>query len=62
MTSAMWSIVVDHAQSGAIYGISNLTRMGMPPAKSVKFIAAIGNHDEGTATAVNPIAAALDFG
>ena len=33
--------------------------MGMTPSEISQIIAAIGNHDEGTATAVNPIAAAL---
>ena len=50
---------VDHAQSGAIMAFQILTRMGMPPSEISQIIAAIGNHDEGTATAVNPIAAAL---
>ena len=50
---------VDHAQSGAIMAFQILTRMGMPPGEISQIVAAIGNHDEGTATAVNPIAAAL---
>ena len=41
---------IDHAQSGAVMAFRLLDRMG---------ISAIGNHDESTAAAVNPIAAAL---
>ena len=33
--------------------------MGMDPAEIAMVISAIGNHDESTAAAVNPIAAAL---
>ena len=33
--------------------------MGMDPDEIAQVISAIGNHDEGTAAAVNPIAAAL---
>lgn len=50
---------VDHAQSGAIMAFQILSRLGMPPCEISQIVAAIGNHDEGTATAVNPIAAAL---
>jgi len=50
---------VDHAHSGALMAFDILTRLGMPPREISQIIAAIGNHDEGTATAVNPIAAAL---
>ena len=50
---------VDHAQSGALMAFNILIRMGMEPAEVALIAAAIGNHDEGTAAAVNPIAAAL---
>ena len=40
---------IDHAQSGAV----------MDPVEIAMVISAIGNHDESTAAAVNPIAAAL---
>ena len=50
---------IDHAQSGAIMAFQILTRLGMEPCEISQIIAAIGNHDESTATAVNPIAAAL---
>lgn len=49
----------DHAQSGALMAFQILNRLGMPPEEVALVAAAIGNHDEGTATAVNPIAAAL---
>ena len=49
----------DHAQSGALMAFSILTELGMPAEEVVQVTAAIGNHDEGTASAVNPIAAAL---
>ena len=50
---------IDHAQSGAMLAFRILDRMGMEPAEIAKVISAIGNHDESTAAAVNPIAAAL---
>lgn len=50
---------IDHAQSGAVMAFRLLDRMGMDPDEIVQVISAIGNHDEGTAAAVNPIAAAL---
>ena len=50
---------IDHAQSGAVMAFRLLDRMGMDPDKIAQVISAIGNHDEGTAAAVNPIAAAL---
>lgn len=49
----------DHAQSGAIMAFHILNRLGMPPDEVARIAAAIGNHDEGTAAAVSPIAAAL---
>lgn len=50
---------VAHAQSGALMAFQILNRLGMAPQEVALIVAAIGNHDEGTATAVNPIAAAL---
>ena len=50
---------VDHAQSGALMAFQILNRLNMAPAEVALIVAAIGNHDEGTAAAVNPIAAAL---
>ena len=49
----------DHAQSGAVMAFRILDNMGASPADIATIITAIGNHDEGTAVAVNPITAAL---
>ena len=49
----------DHAQSGALLAYSILTRMGMGAEETASVITAIGNHDEGSAVPVSPIAAAL---
>lgn len=50
---------VDHAQSGAIMAFRILDNMDADPEDIATIITAIGNHDEGTAYPVNPIAAAL---
>lgn len=50
---------IDHAQTSAVMAFQILTRLGMAPTEISKIIAAIGNHDEGTGTAVNPVGAAL---
>ena len=50
---------VDHAQSGAVMAFRILDNMGVDPADIATIVTAIGNHDEGTAEAVNPVAAAL---
>ncbi|MBR5309156.1 MAG: HD domain-containing protein [Clostridia bacterium] len=50
---------VDHSQSGAIMAFRILDKMGMPDDDIATVVTAIGNHDEGTGVAVNPIAAAL---
>lgn len=50
---------IDHAQSGAVLAFRLLDNLGMPPEEIAIVICAIGNHDETTAAAVNPIAAAL---
>ncbi len=50
---------MDHAQSGAVMAFRILDNMGADAEDIATIITAIGNHDEGTAVAVNPIAAAL---
>ncbi len=50
---------IDHAQSGAMLAFRLLDKLGMEPQEIALVISAIGNHDESTAAAVNPIAAAL---
>lgn len=52
----------DHAQSGALVAFRLLDNMGMEAEELAKIVTAIGNHDEGTGGAVNPIAAALILG
>lgn len=50
---------VDHAHSGAILAYNILKAMGMPAPDITEIVMAIGNHDEGTGTAVSAISAAL---
>lgn len=50
---------IDHAQSGAILAFRLLEKMGMEANEIAQVISAIGNHDESTAAAISPIAAAL---
>lgn len=50
---------IDHAQSGAILAYNILKDMGMAPSDRTEIMMAIGNHDEGTGTAVSDISAAL---
>lgn len=50
---------IDHAQSGAVMAFRILDNMGAEPEDIATIITAIGNHDEGTAFPVNPVAAAL---
>lgn len=50
---------VDHSQSGAIMAFRILSALGMPASDVATITTAIGNHDEGTGVAVNPVAAAL---
>lgn len=50
---------IDHAQSGAVLAFRLLDKLGMEPEEIALVISAIGNHDESTAAAVNPVAAAL---
>ena len=47
-----------HAQTGAIMAFQILNRLEMDPADIAQVICAIGNHDEGTGTAVTPVSAA----
>ena len=50
---------VDHAQSGAVMAFRLLDNMGADAEDIATIISAIGNHDEGTAVAVDAVAAAL---
>ncbi len=50
---------VDHAQSGALMAFHILNNMNADAEDIALIVSAIGNHDEGTAVVVNPIAAAL---
>ena len=50
---------VDHAHSGAILSFQILKEMGMNAEDRTEIMMAIGNHDEGTGTAVSDISAAL---
>ena len=49
----------EHSQSGAVMAFRILDRLGMSPEEIATVVTAIGNHDEGTGVAVNPVAAAL---
>lgn len=49
----------DHAQSGAILAYDILMRMGMDVEEAALVASAVGNHDEGTGSAVSPVSAAL---
>ncbi len=49
----------DHAHTGALMAFQLLSRLGMNAEEVTEVIAAIGNHDEHTGTAVSPISAAL---
>ena len=49
----------EHAQSGAIMAFRILDNMQADPEDIATIITAIGNHDEGSAYPVNPVAAAL---
>ena len=50
---------VGHAQTGALMAFRLLDKLGMPAEEISRVVSAIGNHDEGSAYPVNPIAAAL---
>ena len=49
----------DHAHTGALMAMQILRSLGMDPGEIAVVIAAIGNHDEKTGTAVDPVSAAL---
>lgn len=49
----------EHSQSSGIMVFRLLSDRGMPPEDVADIVSAVGNHDEGTGVAVNPIAAAL---
>lgn len=49
----------DHAQSGAFLAFELLRARDFPVAEVIKITTAIGHHDEKTAAAVTPLAAAL---
>ncbi len=50
---------IEHSQSGAVMAFRLLDEMGMNAEDLALVVTAIGNHDEGTGVAVNPVAAAL---
>lgn len=50
---------VDHAHTGAVMAFGILSEIGMAPDEIACVISAIGNHDEGTGSAFDPISAAL---
>ena len=50
---------IEHAQSGAILAYNILKDIGMSAKDRTEIMMAIGNHDEGTGTAVSDISAAL---
>lgn len=49
----------DHAHTGAVLGWQILRELGMPLKETAVIMSAVGNHDEKTGTAVDPISAAL---
>ena len=50
---------IAHSQSGALMAFRILDKLGMSAEEIATVAAAIGNHDEGTGTPVNHVAAAL---
>ncbi len=50
---------IDHSQSGAVMAFRILNDLGLEAEEIATITTAIGNHDEGTGIAVNPISAAL---
>lgn len=50
---------IDHSQSGALMAFRILDNLNCDPEGIATVTSAIGNHDEGTGVAVNPVAAAL---
>lgn len=53
---------VEHSQSGATMAFCLLEKTDMPAQDIAVIVTAIGNHDEGTGVAVNPVSAALILG
>lgn len=49
----------DHAHTGALMAFQMLREWQVPPKDIAVIISAIGNHDESTGTAVDPVSAAL---
>ena len=49
----------EHSQSGATMAFCLLEKTDMPAEDIATIVTAIGNHDEGTGVAVNPVSAAL---
>lgn len=49
----------EHAQTGAVLCFNILTRLGMDPEEIALVVSAVGNHDEGSGSAINSISAAL---
>lgn len=50
---------IEHSQSGAVMAFRILDNLGVDAEDIATIVTAIGNHDEGTGVAVNPVAAAL---
>ncbi|MGE4283973.1 MAG: HD domain-containing protein [Clostridia bacterium] len=50
---------IDHAQTGAVLAFNILTKLNMNAEEIATIVASIGNHDEGTGSAVNIVSAAL---
>lgn len=50
---------IEHSQSGAVMAFRLLDKMDMDVEDIATIVSAIGNHDEGTGTPVNAVAAAL---
>lgn len=50
---------IEHSQSSAIMAFQILNQLDISPKDIATIVTAIGNHDEGTGVAVNPVAAAL---
>jgi len=50
---------IDHAQTGALMAFNILTSLQMHPEEIATVVSAIGNHDESTGSAIDPVSAAL---
>lgn len=50
---------IEHSQSGAVMAFRILDKLNMEAEDIATIVSAIGNHDEGTGTPVNAVAAAL---